>query len=330
MFKKLMLSTLIAIFAVSAAAVEKSSAISYSRDDEGNVYIHEPLRVTFDAGQRAALQDAITLISAQLKQLQSLRNQDPNGDLNNINASIDGLNTKLDLLMTVAAKLYTQVTPFGVKLFQTLPSALIVFGGANADKNLFKFVQVGGSMMGAAVLVPEKVTKISAKTQKVETRIDWTANSSLIVMGLGLFGAQVAPTAVVPGVGELPTTTNATNKNGRGGIGFVWGDLNKASELTGLAYGGTLTVNLGAGVNGKFLALKNKDKEGAVNNYVLLLGVQRSAALGGKIPWTDIDAEFGANVGLFADAGGFVTGASGFAKDVGALISGKRGQDANQ
>lgn len=328
MFKKLMLSALVATFAVSAAALEKSSTISYSRDDEGNVYIHEPLRVTFDADQRAALQDAITLISAQLKQLQTLRSQDPNGDLKSINASIDGLNTKLDLLTTVAAKLYTQITPFGVKLFQALPSALIVFGGANADKNLFKFVQVGGSIVGAAVLVPEKITKISAKTQKVETRIDWTSNSSLVLMGLGLLGAQATPTAVVPGFGNSPMT--AANKNGRGGIGFVWGDLNKASELTGLAYGGTLTVNLGAGVNGKFLALKNTDKEGAANNYILLLGVQRSAALADKIPWTNIDAEFGANVGVFVDAGSAVMGASGFAKDIGALISGKRGQEANK
>ncbi len=100
--------------------------------------------------------------------------------MKSIGTAVDNLNGKLDSLVTVAQKLYTEVNPFTFKAFQTLPTAVILFGGVTADKNMFKFLTVGGSAAGAVVLVPERVTKISAKGQVIEQRTNWLSNSSLV------------------------------------------------------------------------------------------------------------------------------------------------------
>ena len=333
MGKSLIVSLLIFSFAGSAMAAtasEQTPAIQYSQDSNF-LYVKQPLRVTLDDEQQAALKEGANFISAKIKNLQAQRAAlDPNGDLKAITESISAMNAQLALLLTVANQVYGEVAPLGYKAFQKWPSAILVFGGISADRNLFRFAEVGGSVSLAAVLVPMHVDSYSLKTGKlVSSRVDWLSNSATIIIGVGLGGGKVSPSAVVGGT-DVQTPGQDSNKSGRGGIGFVWGELNKASELTGLTGGLTATVDLGIGVNGKFLALKNSSKPGAVSNFILLLGVQKAGTLTGKIPFTNVSAEFGANAGYIVDAGGTLGSAGGFISDVAARISGNHSKDAAQ
>lgn len=60
------------------------------------------------------------------------------------------------------------------------------------------------------------------------------------------------------------------------------------------------------------------------------MGVQRRADLKGKIPFTDISAEFGVNGGAIVDAGEILSGSSRFLRDVGSVITGTRHQGADE
>jgi hypothetical protein len=325
MGKNLIVALVLSAFAATAMAAETSSSIQISRD-ANYIYVKQPWRVTMDPEQQATLKEGAAFLAGQIRQINLSRGiSDPNGDLKGLSESLKVFSAKLDQLVDYSAQVYGEVAPVGFNKFQVYPSAVVVFAGVNADKNIFRFAQFGGSGTLAAVLVPVKVRRISIKDpQDVIEYTDWQENSGLVAMALALGGAQVSPTSVV---GDAP---QQADKTGRAGIGFVWGQLNKASDLVGFTGGGTATVNaLVAGLNVKFLGVKNWNKPGAVNNYILLLGLQRQSKLNSKIPLTNIDAEFGANIGAIVDAGGLFSSGSKFLSDVGAVITGKN-KDANR
>jgi hypothetical protein len=280
-----------------------------------------------DADQQATLKEGAAFLAGQIRQINLARGaSDPNGDLKGLSDSLKAFSAKLDQLVDYSAQVYGEVAPVGLKKFEVFPSAVMVFAAVNADKNIFRFAQFGGSGTLAAVLIPTHVRRISIKNpQDVIEYTDWQENSGLVVMALGLGGAQASPTAIVGG--EAP---QQADKSARAGVGFVWGPLNKASDLAGFTGGGTGTVNaLIGGVNVKFLGVKNWNKPGAVNNYMLLLGVQRESQLNSKIPFFNINAEFGANAGVIVDAGGLFSGGTKFLSDLGAVITGKN-KDADR
>src|SRR5437868_564575 len=97
MFKNLLASLVLAAISASAFAADPAPAVQYSRD-ANYIYVKQPLRLTFDGEQQAALKEAVQLMEDQLQQANALRNFDPNGDLKGLNDAIDALNKKVDLL----------------------------------------------------------------------------------------------------------------------------------------------------------------------------------------------------------------------------------------
>ncbi|MGZ3722067.1 MAG: hypothetical protein ACXVA9_03995 [Bdellovibrionales bacterium] len=336
MGKNLIASMILTVFASTAMAAAAPTpaaltpAVQYSRD-ANYIIVKQPLRVTLDAEQQATLRESVAVMSEQLGKFDSVRGQDPNGDLKGLSDSLKNFNSRLDQLVDYAGLAYGDVAPIGLQLFQTVPTAVIVFAGFNADKNILRFLNIGGSGTVAFVFVPMRVQRINVRTKEVlKPTIEW--DSATVLITLGLAAAQVAPSAL-PGLGSDPAAVAAQQQasgGGRVGFGFVWGELNKASELVGAVGGGTITVNMVVGVNAKILAVKNVSKPGAVNNYILMLGVQRQADLKNKIPWTDIKAEFGVNGGAIVDAPGLLSGSGKFLSDVGSVITGNKKKDADQ
>jgi hypothetical protein len=308
---KIIISLLLSVVSISAFAADPTPAVQYTRDSN-YIYAKEPLRVTFDAEQQVALEQGVTLIKRQIE-IWSSRNKaaDPSGDLQTLQASAQALSANVDKIVASAGHLYGDVAPAGFNAFQSLPSAVVVFGGAAYDKNVFKFVNSGGSILLGAVLVPMKVTRVSIKNPKdVKTYISWTDNSALVV--LPTFNAGAA----------LSTDGGAQQVNVRAGIGLVWGELNNAKDLVGVTGGGSVTLDVGPGVNLKALALKNINKPGFANNFILLAGLQKKPTAGSQLPLISLNAESSFNLGVIVDATAVLTSGYEFMAGVADRVSG--------
>jgi hypothetical protein len=279
--------------------------IQYSRDNN-YIYVHQPLRLTLDAEQQAALQDGIQLISKQLQNLNAQTPPDPSGDLKAISDATTALSQKLDLLVQLSGQLYGEVAPFGVRAFEALPTGLLLFGTIGVDKGILKFLSAGGSVTAAVVLVPMSEQRITIKNpSEVVSRIYW--DTSLVAMVVGNAA-----------VGVLSPTAAANPATARGGVGIIWGELNSATDFHGIVGGPSITMDVLGGLNVKLLGLKNLDKPGAVNNYVLMAGVERG----------NLQIETHGNVGVVLDAKAALGGTVSFVEDTATRISGKASKPA--
>lgn len=311
MINKLIISALLSVVSVSAFAADPTPAIQYSRDNN-YIYAKEPLRVTFDQDQQAAFEQGISMIKRQIETWNSCNvKADPNGDLQVLQNSAKALSANVDSIVSAAGQLYGEVAPAGLKGFEALPSAVVVFGGAVYDKNVFKFVNSGGSILLGAVLVPMKITRVSIRNpQDVQTYISWTDNSALVVLPTFNAGAGV-------GTGDSTSPVNI-----RAGVGLVWGELNNAKDLVGVTGGGSVTVDVGPGVNVKFLALKNLQKPGFANNYILMAGLQKKPTSGAALPLISLNAESTFSLGVIVDATAALTSGYDFLAGVADRVSG--------
>lgn len=305
MLQKLMLALVIALpLAASAAQNDAKTAVAAPAvqwSHSGNyIYRKQAWRVTFDMEQQAALQKSSSFISSQLNNLAKTNAIDPDGDLQAISASVDTLNSKLDQLVGAAGKLYGQAASYGISRYDALPSAIILFGGIEYDKYVLKFVTGGGSVMMGLVLMPVSVERTNVLTKEVVNYTEW--QSSMILIPTANAGAGLTASGA----------SNGTNK--RFGAGLVWGSLNSPSELVGVTYGPSSTLSIGEGLNVKVLALKNFSKEGAMNNVILLAGVEQGT----------LAAETHLNVGGIFDASAFLKGVVNTGSGVVQWVTGSR------
>lgn len=288
----------------AASLVPESTAtpaVQYSRD-ANYIYIKQPLRVIFDLEQQAALKQGSEFVAKQLQNISKAPALDPSGDLKALNDSVSILGQNLNQLVQLSGQLYGDVAPYGIRFFQAAPTAVIVFGGLEYDKNLLKLVSGGGSVMVGMVLVPMRVERVSIKNpQDRITYTTWFENSSLIVL----------PT-VNAGLGATQTAANGTNK--RFGVGVVWGTLNKASDLAGVTFGPSVTFAVGSGLNVKLLGLHNLAKADAVSNTILMIGVEKG----------ELAAETHFNLGAIIDANSVLSGVTKFGSGVMDRISGQQ------
>ena len=312
MINKIIISLLLSAVSVTAFAADTASAVQYTRDNN-YIYQKEPLRVTFDREQQAALEQGVSLIKHQIDLWNSGNKAvDPNGDLQALQASAKALSNNVDQIVNSAGKLYGDVAPAGLSTFQALPSAVIVFGGATYDKNVFRFVNSGGAILLGAVLVPMKVTRVSINNPSdVQTYISWTENSALVVLPVLNAGVGVSANEDAPAM------------NIRAGIGLVWGELNDAKDLVGVTGGGSVTLDVGPGVNLKALALKNLNKPGFANNFILMAGLQKKPTATSTLPFISLDAESHFNLGVIVDATKVFTSGYDFMAGVADRVSGQ-------
>src|ERR1035437_5092704 len=178
----------------AASLVPESTAtpaVQYSRD-ANYFYIKQPLRVIFDLEQQAALKQGSEFVAKQLQNISKAPALDPSGDLKALNDSVNILGQNLNQLVQLTGQLYGDVAPYGIRLFEAAPTAIIVFGGLEYDKNLLKILSGGGSVMVGMVLVPMRVERISIKNpQDRVTYTSWFENSALVVLPTANAGVGV-------------------------------------------------------------------------------------------------------------------------------------------
>lgn len=256
------------LFFVGAQSAWGQPAQQKFREDESNspkftitrdhnyIYVKRPKTLFFDQQDQEAFARIDGFIREELGKFANPMIQDPDGDLRALGASLDKFGRDVNDLLEVAGRLYNEVKRDGWN--QGDPTGILVFGGAEFDYSFLKFVKAGGSLMVGLVLVPFEVHKYRLDTREyagVETRWDtsWVA---------------------IPTVNIGAGASNTDPYTPRGGVGLVWGSLNKASELVGMTVGPSTTLQMGKGVNVKLLALKNFKKQKAINNTILMVGVE--------------------------------------------------------
>jgi hypothetical protein len=122
---------------------------------------------------------------------------------------------------------------------------------------------------------------------------------SVVVIPSGNVGAKVSVT---------PTPTES---RGRYGVGLVWGELNKATDLAGLTGGASVTLDIGRGINVNGMLVDNPAIPGAINNTVVLFGVesaQFASRTGAPLPLIRMNANSHLNMSWIFSINSLITG----------------------
>ncbi len=278
----LVLLTALPLFAVAETATN-NDAIQYSHDAR-YVYAKTAYALTWDQEQIQAVSQAQTQIAAHLTALQSVnpRIGGAKGQLiSAIQSNIPAFERGLDDIVGLMQKYFSTAKPYGLRRWKALPSAFVLFTGIEVRGGLG--LSGGGSVMLGMVFMPVHVHRTEIDTNKVEEYFEFDTN--LILWPTANVGA---------GFGG--------GGNYRGGLGLVWGSLTNAKDLKGLVGGASVTGDLGMGINGKILLLKNWSRPGTINNTLVTFGVDIGPSAG-------LDAH--ANISWIFDAEGWLKAAGG-------------------
>lgn len=228
------------------------------------IYVKTPMHWLFDDNQNDEVVKKIdALIRGQIQKLATVNVADPDGDLQTLKDSMTALQAQVDTLVLTAGTLNNQLKKDAI--YAVDPTGLLVFAGVELQENFAKVLFAGGSFMLGVSIVPMQVETYRTDTrEKVGTSTDYDVAFIAI------------PTANV-GIGS--NSGGAVAGQQRGGIGLVFGNLNSASDVMGLAIGPSVTgqvsaLGVQAGLNLKFVTLKNFSKSGVFNNEMLLVGVE--------------------------------------------------------
>jgi hypothetical protein len=229
--------------------------------DHNYIYVKRPKALVFDNEEQESMQKIDQVIREQLGQLRGQNVSDPDGDLKALDDSMSAFQQQVDQLVKVTGQVYNEVKHSA--WFKADPTALMIFGGVEYDASFVKFISGGGSFMVGLVAMPMEVRKY-----RIDTREFAGSSTEWDTAWIGIPALNVGP-----GV-----TSSAGGTNPRAGVGLVWGDLNSASEVTGFTVGPSVTAQLWKGINVKVLGLKNMSKRGAINNTVVMVGLEPANA----------------------------------------------------
>jgi hypothetical protein len=283
---KMMISFLTVIFVAGSAMAAKSTITR----DEKYIYIKTPLAISFDQQQADAIKKATAALQDQLK---ALAPQNPRANLasriidDSMIQTADVFEKSVDKTVDFVQKYYSSMVKYN-PLPSILPTGFVIYGGVQLSANMA--LGGSGSVMLGIVCVPMHVKVIDIDTREVVSE-GVTLDSSLVVFPSANFGVGVGGGA-----------------NGHGGIGLIFGDLEKSADFAGLLTGLSGSYAFGVGNNFKIQTLKNWNKPGAVNN-VLITGALESGV--------EAKADIHASVSYVINAQNFFKGASGLLSGIG-------------
>lgn len=245
--------------------------------DEHYIYVSTPVQLTFDEVQQQQIKDGTQIL---LKKLEEINANNPRKTwrdklTNQLIESAKPFETDLDTIIAFTQKYYASKSSLGFGAADLLPSGFILFSGLEVSGGAV--VSGGGSVMLGLVFVPVQIDIYEIDTNKY-VRTYLSTDSTFVVWPSANFGI---------GVGG--------GSNFRGGIGFIWGELKKASDFKGLVLGGSGTASAGVGLNTKVQILKRDWAEpGAFNNTFITLALETGAVVKaeahGNLSWI-IDAQ---------------------------------------